>query len=235
MYCGKCGTENTENASFCKNCGERLKGVQRPASSRSGENRTIEKLQTQHRQQPAANIRSKKRNRRTFIPVVVVVLLLLAAFMLFGGRSYKATIDQFVDAQFRADAAAIFNLIPDEYIDYTLEEEGYDRDDFNDLLREVDKSIQDQLDTIKGYLGENWSVSYEIVRVEDIKGDTLKEFKKAYRTKDVKISEAKFAEVEITITVDERDASFWQDISLIKVGRSWYLDVDSMGSLFWNG
>lgn len=63
----------------------------------------------------------------------------------------------------------------------------------------------------------------------------MKELRETYRTKDVKVSGAKFAEVELTVTVDERDASFSQDISLTKVGRSWYLDVDSMGSLFWNG
>lgn len=71
--------------------------------------------------------------------------------------------------------------------------------------------------------------------MEDVKGDTLKELRETYRTKGVKVSGAKFAEVELTITVDERDASFSQDISLIKVGRSWYLDMNSMGSQFWNG
>lgn len=116
MYCRNCETANPENTAFCKNCGERLKAVQRPASSRAGENRTIEKPQIQCVQRPATNIRSKRRKRRIFTPVIVVVLLLLAAFMLFGGRSYKATIDQFVDAQFEVDSAAIFNLISDNIL-----------------------------------------------------------------------------------------------------------------------
>ena len=232
MYCRNCGTANPENAAFCKNCGERLKAVQRPASSQAGENRTIEKPQIQRGQRPATNIRSKRRKRRIFTPVIVVVLLLLAAFMLFGGRSYKATIDQFVDAQFKVDAAAIFKLIPDEFVDYMLADEGYDRDDFDDLLREVDEAIQDQLDTIERYLGDDWSVTYKIVHVEDVKGDALKELEETYKTRDVKISAAKVAEVELTVTVGERDVNNSLDIPLIKVGRSWYLDADSMGSLF---
>lgn len=230
MYCRSCGTENPENAVFCRNCGESLKREQRPTYTQSERNHAIDKLPPRRAKRKAANIRSKRRER--FTPVVVVVLLLFAAFMLFGGRSYKATIDQFVDAQFKVDAAAIFKLIPDEFVDYMLEDEGYDRDDFDDLLSEVDEAIQDQLDTIERYLGDDWSVTYKIVHVEDVKGDALKELKETYKTRDVKISAAKVTEVELTVTVGERDVSNSLDIPLIKVGRSWYLDADSMGSLF---
>ena len=64
----------------------------------------------------------------------------------------------------------------------------------------------------------------------DIKGDGLDDLKDAYEDADVKGSAGK--EVEITVIADETESSNSLDVSLIKVGRSWYLDVMSMGNLF---
>ena len=48
----------------------------------------------------------------------------------------------------------------------------------------------------------------------------------------MKVSAAKSVEVELTVTSDETESSNSLDVSLIKVGRSWYLDAMSMGNLF---
>jgi hypothetical protein len=37
VYCKKCGIENTESVSFCKNCGESIENMESPKSSRTVE------------------------------------------------------------------------------------------------------------------------------------------------------------------------------------------------------
>lgn len=215
MFCGKCGAQNADNAEFCTNCGAKLK-----KSSSEKKVLTV----------PDQNDKNKKIG---IIAVsVIVIIIAVIGSVLLGGRSYKATIEKFVDAEFKADAEAIFDLLPENMIDYALEQDGYDSDDLDDLIDDANETLQDQLDSLDSYLGESWKISYEILDTEDIKGDDLDDIKDAYEDADVKVSAAKDVEIEITAKADETESSNSLDISLIKVGRSWYLDVMSMGDLF---
>lgn len=216
MFCGKCGSKNTDDAEFCTNCGAKL-------------NKT-----TQSKVSAVSITGQNEKNRKVGMIAVAVaaVLVVLLGVFLFGGRSYKATIEKFVDAQFDADAKAIFDLMPEKMIDYALEQDGYDSDDLNDLIDDTSEDLQDQLDSLDSYLGEGWKVTYEIVDEEDVKGDDLDDIKDAYEDADVKVSAAKNVELELTVTADETESSNSLDVSVIKVGRSWYLDVMSMGNLF---
>lgn len=216
MFCGKCGAENQDNAEFCTNCGAKLnKGVKTNATTVS--------LSSQN-----------DKNRKVGIIAVAVaaVVIIILGIFLFGGRSYKATIQKYVNATFDADAEEMFNLIPEDMIDYMLEEDGYDHSDLNDLIDEINEDLEDQIDSLDSYLGEGWEFDYEILYAGDIKGDDLDDIKDSYEDANVKVSAAKEVEVELTVMADETESSNSLDISLIKVGRSWYLDVMSMGNLF---
>ncbi len=216
MFCGKCGAQNSDNAEFCTNCGAKLrKSIPTKTSAVS--------VSTQD---------DKNRKVGIIAVAVAVVFVIILAFVIFGGRSYKTTIDKFMEAEFDADAKAIFDLMPEKMLDYAMEQDGYDSDDLEDLIDEVNEELQDQMDSLDSYLGEGWTSSYEITDEEDIKGDDLDDIKEAYEEADIKISAAKDVEVEITVTSDETESSNSLNISLIKVGRSWYLDLMSMGNLF---
>lgn len=56
--------------------------------------------------------------------------------------------------------------------------------------------------------------------------------KEKYEDIDVKVSAAKTVEVKVMIKAGETENSNTLDISVIKVGRSWYLDPETMGSIF---
>lgn len=232
MFCRKCGTQNLDNAAFCKKCGAPL-NVQKKVSASITTSSTV-KAHPQIQQKHPAQKRNHRQDKKVGMIAVtgVVVIVLIAVFALFGGRSYKSTIKQYVNAQFDVDAAAIFRLVPDDMVDYMLKDDGYDRDDFDDLIEEANDRIQRQLNSVEQYLGEDWKFTYKITNIESVKGDDLKYLKKDYRKMGVNISAAKVAEVELTIKVGETESSNSVEIPLIKVGRSWYLDVDSMGSLF---
>lgn len=208
MFCGKCGVKNADDATVCTGCGAKLNGGK--AASTGDKNRKIGMI-------------------AVAVAAVIVIALIIG---LFGGRGYKATVEKFVDAQFAADAEAIFKLLPDEVVSYALEEEGYDDDELDEFIEEGNEELQDQLDYIERYLGEGWTVSYEILTVEDVTGDDLDDLKDEYEDMDVKVSAAKTVEVELTVTAGETETSNSLDISVIKVGRSWYLDIATMGGFF---
>lgn len=212
MFCGKCGAQNADNAEFCMNCGAKLKRNAPTTATVS-----------------VSNQNDKNRKVGMIVVAVAVVVVIILGVVLFGGRSYKATVEKFMDAQSDANAEAIFDLMPEKMIDYALEQDGKDLDDLIDAANET---LQDQLDSLNSYLGEDWKISYEILDTEDIKGDDLDDIKDAYEDADVKVSAAKNVEIEITVKADETESSNSLDVSLIKVGRSWYIDVMSMGNLF---
>ena len=215
MFCGKCGAQNADNAEFCTNCGAKLK-------KSSSENKVFTV--------PDQNDKNKKIG--IIAVIVIVIIIAIIGFFLFGGRSYKSTIDKYVDASFDADGGAILDLLPDKMIDYALAEDNYDSDDLEGIIDDMNEQLQDQMDSLDNYLGEDWKISYEITDDEDVKGDELDDIKSAYEDADVKVSAAKNVEVEITVKGAETESNNTLDVSLIKSGRSWYLDVMSMGSLF---
>lgn len=216
MFCGKCGTKNADGATFCTGCGAKLNGEQTAKSGTS------------------IAVNPNDKNRKVGIIAVAVVAVIISGLIiaLFGGRSYKATVEKFVNAQFDADAEAIVELIPEKMIVYALEEEGYDDDEIDKLIDEANEELQDQLDYIDKYLGEGWTVSYKILDVEDVTGDDLDDLKDDYEDIDIKVAAAKTVEVELTVKAGETESSNSLDISVIKVGRSWYLDMENMGSVF---
>lgn len=215
MFCGKCGAENTNNAEFCKNCGARLK-------KEVNEKRTL-----------TLPDQDGKNKRIGIIAVILlIIVLVLVGIFLFGGRSYKGTIKKYVNASFDADAKKILDLMPKKMIEYAMAEEGQDPEDLDEIIDDMNEELQDQLDYLDEYLGEGWKNSYEIADEKTIKRDDLEDIKEAYEDADIKVSAAKEVEIEITVKADDTESSNTMDITLIKVGRSWYLDIMSMGNLF---
>lgn len=211
MFCGKCGMKNMDDAAFCSGCGEKLN------------------VDSTH-----DNGKPENQNRKVgMIAVAVAAVVMIALIIgLFGGRGYKATIEKFVNAQFDADVKTLFKLLPKDVVKYALEEEGYDDDELDEFMDEIEERLQDELDSIESYLDEDWSYSYEILEIKNITGDDLDDLKDEYRDMDVKVSAAKDVEIEFTITAGETEMDNSLDISVIKVGRSWYLDIATMGGLF---
>ncbi|MEM0529233.1 MAG: zinc ribbon domain-containing protein [Candidatus Pararuminococcus gallinarum] len=216
-FCGKCGAP-LDGGKFCPNCGAKTESTPLVAGG-------------------AAAINSPKKTggkRRMAIIAAVIaaiaIAVILGAFLL-PGRSYESTVEKFVDAQFSADMESAINLMPKKFIDYQMEQDGYDSDDFDEVVDDLNGQIQDQLDSFDQHLGEGWKISHEIVDAGEIDREELERTKDAYADIGIKVSAAKTAEVEITITADETEVSNTLEIPLVKVGRSWYLDGMRIGNL----
>ncbi len=209
MFCGKCGTKNDDDAMFCAECGAKINEGQVSES-----NTTV-----------AAAPNNKNRKVGMIAVAVIVAIVIVAGFAMFGGRSYKATAEKFVNASMEADAEAIIDLMPDEVIDYIIDSEGYD--DYDEMIDDLDEELQDTVDTLEKHLKKDLKdlkISTEILNIENITGDDLDDIKDDYEDMDCKVSAAKTLEVEITIESEETEISNSVDVGVIKIGRSWYLD-----------
>ena len=170
----------------------------------------------------------KNREKGIVLALCVIVAVVLLVYTL-GGRSYKKTIDTFVTSQFAVDAQSIVELLPEKVLDKELEETGYSK---TELVEETNDSLKKQVDYIDQYLGDDWKLSYKMTNVEDVTGDDLNDLKSNYEDINVKVSAAKTVEVEFTLKGDETEISNSLEVSVIKVDRSWYLDLYTMGKLF---
>ena len=170
----------------------------------------------------------KNREKGIVLALCVIVAVVLLVYTL-GGRSYKKTIDTFVTSQFAVDAQSIVELLPEKVLDKELEETGYSK---TELVEETNDSLKKQVDNIDQYLGDDWKLSYKMTNVEDVTGDDLNDLKSNYEDINVKVSAAKTVEVEFTLKGDETEISNSLEVSVIKVDRSWYLDLYTMGNLF---
>ena len=146
MFCGNCGAQNPDDAMFCKSCGSPLQaappsggytqyggpeqgtsyydpsqGGQYSDPAQSGQYYGQSQAGQYYAQAATASAAQVNRRHR-IIGIAAVAIVVIAVFFLlsslFGGRSYKSTVTQFLDASFDGDARAIFDLLPDDLIDY---------------------------------------------------------------------------------------------------------------------
>ncbi len=235
MFCRKCGTENPDDARFCSNCGEQM------SSGISMDNGQQENPTPPPMGQPVQMPSHKpkgKRNGAVVAIVAVVVVALIASAVFFtrvigiGGRSYEDTIDEMVEAVNDADIEAFLNLVPKKVIIHMLEQEGYTGSK-KELLEQAQELLQNEWNNSQGsaLISEAIDVDYEILDAEDIKGDDLKSLKKEYKEAGVRVSAAKNVSVKFTIDAFGFSQDMIQNVPLIKVRGSWYLDVESLGML----
>lgn len=213
MFCGNCGFENPNNAEFCASCGSRLQAMQKG--------------------NPITKVSKKGRKKMPIIPMVVIVVVIIAGIVfLLSGRSYKKTVDKFFNALFNADVATIMELVPEDKIRYDMKQEDSDSS-LSEVVGEMNEEIQDYLDTLNSFLGVGWDYSYSIVSEEDITGSDLDDLKNVYKEANVSLSAAKNLDIQFQVEVDGSiEASDTITIPVIKVARSWYIDIENMGNIW---
>ncbi len=222
MICKNCGTENNENANFCKNCGEKLESDQ------------------------TENSRTKKKQRfgtkKERIAGIVVALVLAAIFIGdviwlktvypkmdlpgssdIGGAQikpqYMKVAEQCVESIITGNLDEFMELLSDEYYSGTKELIGYV---LSDGFQSYSEEMQDEFE---GY--EDMHFIYNGILSEEVKGEALESLKEIYREGDCEISEARTVEVEIKEC--RSGASTTMKVPVVKISGTWYLDLESWG------
>lgn len=225
MFCGKCGAELKENAKFCSKCGN----VIDTNGEKGQSNSQVEKYKEM--------VNGNKKNKTVgMIAVgVVVLILVVAVFCVFGGRSYKKTIKEYVKASFNSDSDKavdkIVKLLPEEVWEKTVEsgkEEG-DIDNEEEAKEFLAEKLEESYETIEEHYGEGFKYSYEIVDEDELRSPELEAIEDDFKDEDIRlekeITEGK--EVTVKVAVKSADGKTTADnelnVTVIKIGRSWYL------------
>lgn len=222
MYCGKCGAKNEPGAAFCGSCGAPL-GTPKLTETAGAGTAPI----------PGGTSRAQDSGKYKKIGIAavaaVVVVLVIAAVSLLGGRSDTATAERFFDAVFNADAEAIVDLIPPDLIEAAIEESGYSRAEVEAEFEQMAGEMSYALGALDS-LGEGVDISYNAVDSEEVDPDQLSCLQEQYDALHVDVSDARTVEVELRVQVDSfgMDETTSFDIPVVKVGRSWYIDVTNL-------
>lgn len=145
----------------------------------------------------------------------------LALSQLLGGRNYKKTVDIFFEAVLDGDGKEILKTLPDEMIEYLMEEEGFDSRE--EAEEELEDSIGNPKELLDNAYGDDWTYKYEIVNAEEYSSDELETLKETYQEEipDIKIKDAKKVTLKLTIEAEEiGEQSNTIDLSVIKIGKN---------------
>lgn len=215
MFCGNCGAKNENGAAFCHQCGAALTPAAQsapgvPAGAGAG---TV-----------AAKPGMSNTKKGIIAVIAAAVVVVLVFFLIFGGNSPEDTVNGFFDACFDGDAEALLDLLPPDMIDTVLEDSDYGYDGDRDALID-DLESEVGLSYLADMLENDVKIDYEILGDSNLPKDEVEDLQDQYEDFNVKVSDAKTVQVSMTIEYDDMSESTEMDIPLIKVGRSWYLDV----------
>ena len=207
MFCGKCGAKNDDSAVFCAECGARFENAQ-PAAP----------------EVPSSTKPGFTLNNRNIgiiaVASVAVIALIISCFFIFGGRGYKDVVKDYFKAMEKADAKLMMELLPDDVIKYAMKEDDMTK-------KEMTEELQEQLDSLHKYY-DKIKISYKITGTEEFDKEDLADLKDNYKEIGVKVKDAMSVSVDVTMTLDGREMNNDLELTLIKVGGSWYLDIEDI-------
>ncbi len=222
MFCGNCGTNNEDNATFCNGCGASL-------TEGGAENNNVapEKV----------NNNIVKYGVIAAVAVVAVVLLVV----IFGGNSPKSVVKNTLDATYKGKVNKLKKVYSKKMVENFIEEYEYDEyDDYDEFVDELIDEAEEDYENLQERWGDNFKVSYKIKKVKDVKKSELEDIQDLYDEIDIEVKDAK--EVKVDIELKKYDEDAWEDFCdehnmeddepedewdieyiVVKIGGSWYL------------
>lgn len=223
-FCGNCGAQMEDSAVVCGNCGCSMSDNQ-------------PNFKPSDPEKAKANKKKIKMAIGVGVAVLAVVLVIVICVNFIGGRSYKSTVDTYIESSIKEpDAATVLELFPDELLSKALRDENMSR-------TEGIEKLQDSLDRAVEYIEDycdDWSVTWEITdEVDALKSEVKYLSEDCDDEFDFSVSAKKDVTVEmnVEVTTDGKTDTRTQeiDLTLIKSGKSWYLwgiNGSSIDSLF---
>ncbi len=216
MFCGNCGAQNPDGSAFCSECGAPL-APSTPAAPSGG---------------AAAAAAPADKHKIIGIAAVgvaaLVVLIIIIA--LCSGRSAKSAAKSFMEAVFDGDGEEIVDLLPKGVIKSYAERMDIKTKEAKKALEE---NYEDQFDGLAEMM-EDLKVTIKVTGDDEYDDEDLDDIKEAYKSVDVKVKDAKVMLVKLTIKYKGEKLELDEpvEVPVVKVGGSWYLDIQELGSRF---
>ena len=106
------------------------------------------------------------------VAVAAVVVILLLVFVVFGGRSYEDTVEDFFDACLDGDVNAIVELLPSDMIDTVLDDPDYG---YNGDRAAMISDLEDEMGIsyLSDMMNSDIDIDYEVLRATDRTQDDI--------------------------------------------------------------
>ena len=224
MFCGKCGENVDDNTKFCPKCGNLI----------SGNDRATQVKPEAQKYKDLVNGNNKNITVGMIVVAIIGLVVISGAFWLFGGRSYKKTIKEYVNAQFNYSHDSIkkvVKLFPEGMWEQVVEQ-GINEGEFEsegEAIEFLEEQLKEANETLEEYYGEDFKYSYKITEEKDLSKKDIHEIEEDWEDMDVKLEKEIKEGKEITIKVEVKSADGENavdnelDLQLVKVGRSWCL------------
>lgn len=224
MFCGKCGEKLEDNARFCPKCGNAVGGNEGAAQV------------SQEAEKYKEMVNGNKKNKTVgMIAVAIIALVVIAgAFWLFGGRSYKKTVKEYVNAQFNFSEDSVRKIVKlfpegvwEQVVDMGIEEDAFESEE--EAIETLEETLEEAHESLEDYYGKGFKYSYQISDEKDLSKKDIREIEEDWKDMDIKFEKEIKEGKELTIKVEVKSADGEtttdneMDLQLIKIGRSWYL------------
>ena len=174
------------------------------------------------------------------ICAAILAVMMSLSLVACGGEEKKAstyedTISKFVQAQANMDIRAVLDLMPEQFVTYTLEEEGYSQEELDEFIAEFEEYFQEAKEYLAEYLGEEWEATYQIASEENYLEEDLEDINDYYNELgfDMEVTAAKEVEVVVEYKGTEASESMDLDMYLVEIDGAWYIDFETLYELDW--
>ena len=214
--------------SFCENCEHELNGEQfcpscgkeAPIHEPEADTTVESAVNTVKTTNPTNVVELVKSKLGIIIAVLVVVVVIVGAFVL-TARGPEDVAKQYMKAYVKGDAKRIVSLMPKKVVNYALEVYyGGDKDDIIDELKDELDTFAEEVENMDAKMSK---VTYKIEDTDKMKKDIIKMYEEAFEDIDLDIKKGKIIEIELTIPDGDDEETKTRYISVVKIGRSWYL------------
>ncbi len=219
MFCGKCGTNNADNAAFCRACGASLvQNEIKPLPAQYGsapQNSGTEYVYKPYN--PVAVQNAKKRTKiigflASVLGVVAAVVLVLAIFL--GGASPEELAEEYIEAAVSGDADAALELLPEEVFKKMAVAMGGSE---NEIYSEIK---QEFIEGAMQFRGATFDVKYST----ELYGENLQKLLATY----IGIGYDATAITEITVTIYSGGQAYDESVFAVEIDGDWYIAMESL-------
>lgn len=215
MVCTKCGKSIEKGRKYCGFCGAEVSEIE-----------------------PEPN----KRHTALLAIISAIAVLFIMAIVIFmcmdffpNQRSYTAVIEKELNAIQEINVNEYMEILPKDYINYTLStNEGYEK--YDDMLLDYEDKLWQENRSNKKKYGTDFKIVYEIkgeILYQDEK--SLSRLSQEYNNKyDAKVNIEEAAKASVITEVKASDISGnpeASDMCFIKIDGIWYLDIDNITDL----
>ena len=172
---------------------------------------------------PIINLRIRKNKMKKNRKIFIIIVIFLALLLVFGNKSYKSTVKQYVTATMQGDGRKVVNLMPKQYVRLAISQGSYKNKsemvaDYNDVLNK-------NMESFENTFGEDWKYKYKIKDVYKYQKSEIEGFITIsnYGYLLPKVRAIKEVTYELTVYSNEYESSTNETILLVKLGRKWYV------------